>query len=115
MQELPCNRVCAAGPAAWEHYEIVANWPDGGICGYCYQQAKRTRGTCRCGHEGVSPGRIEDLPACRGCSGVTLNVDCRQCGAEDELYHQGRCWSCTLAATVDRLLADPAKAPSRPA
>ena len=102
-------------PARWpvpcarcnQHHQIVANWPDGGICGYCYQQAKRTRGACRCGHEGVLPGRISGHPACRRCSGVKLNVDCRLCGAEDELHDGGRCWNCTLGMTVERLLVDP--------
>lgn len=89
------------------HYQIVARWPDGGICGYCYQQAKRTRGTCACGHTGVLPGLIDDSLACRACSGVKLNIDCRTCGAEDELYSGGRCLHCTLADTVDRLLTDP--------
>jgi hypothetical protein len=36
-----------------------------------------------------------------------LNVDCRTCGAEDELYNGSRCWACVLAATVDRLLTNP--------
>lgn len=97
---VPCVR-CS------QHHEIAANWPDGGICGYCYQQAKRTRGACRCGHSGVLPGRVDGHPACRRCSGVKLNVDCLLCGAEDELYTGGRCWGCTLATTVDRLLANP--------
>lgn len=97
---VPCAR-CS------QHCEIAANWPDGGICGYCYQQAKRTRGTCHCGHAGVLPGRVDGQPACRRCSGVTLNIDCRVCGAEDELHSGGRCWACTLAATVDRLLTNP--------
>jgi len=98
---VPCGR-CR------QHHQIVANWPNGGVCGYCYQQAKRTRGTCECGHEGVLPGVIDGRPACRGCSGVKLNVDCRLCGAEDELYGGGQCWGCTLAATIDRLLTNPA-------
>jgi integrase len=34
-------------------------------------------------------------------------VDCRTCGAEDELYSGGQCWTCVLAATVDRVLTDP--------
>ena len=97
---VPCNR-CR------QHHQIVANWPDGGVCGYCYQRAKRTRGTCRCGHEGVLPGLAGGQPSCRRCSGVKLNIDCRGCGAEDELYSGGRCWSCTLAAMVDRLLTNP--------
>jgi len=98
---VPCGR-------CHQHHQIVANWPDGGVCGYCYQRAKRTRGTCECSHEGVLPGLVDGRPACRGCTGVKLNIDCRLCGAEDELYGGGRCWSCTLAATVDRLLTNPA-------
>jgi hypothetical protein len=97
---VPCGR-CGG------HYQIVANWPDAAVCGYCYQQAKRTRGTCPCGHEGVLPGRLDDMPACRRCSGVKLNVDCQSCGAEDEIYAGGRCWSCVLEVTVDRLLTNP--------
>lgn len=97
---VPCGR-CG------EHHQVVANWPDGGVCGYCYQQAKRTRGTCACGHEGVLPGRIKGQPACRRCSGVKLNIDCKTCGAEDELYRGSRCWSCELAVTVDQLLTNP--------
>lgn len=97
---VPCGR-CR------DHYEVVANWPDGGVCRYCYQQAKRTRGTCECGHEGILPGRIDGHPACRSCSGLKLNIDCKTCGAEDELYRGGRCWSCELAVLVDQLLANP--------
>jgi integrase len=94
----PCGR-CA------EHHQIAVRWPDAAICGYCYQQAKRTRGTCACGHEGVLPGRIDTLPACRKCSGVRLNVDCIGCGNEDELHSGNRCWPCILSTTVDRLLS----------
>ena len=99
---VPCGR-CG------EHHQIAANWPDAAICVYCYQQAKRTRGTCACGHQGVLPGLIAGAPACRDCSGVRLNVDCRSCGAEDELYDAGRCWSCVLAATSTSSL--PARRP----
>lgn len=97
---VPCSR-CG------QHHQNVANWPDGGICAYCYQQAKRTRGTCACGHEGVLPGLIDGAPACRACSGVRLNVDCVSCGAEDELYSGGQCWTCTLGNAIDSLLTNP--------
>ncbi|MGD3152500.1 Fis family transcriptional regulator [Tsukamurella tyrosinosolvens] len=53
------------------------------------------------------PGIIDGKPACRTCTGVKLNVDCVQCGAEEELYKQGCCWRCVLGATVDRLLTNP--------
>lgn len=99
---VPCGR-CG------QHHQTVARWPDGGVCGYCYQQAKRTRGTCACGHEGVLPGIIDDQPACRRCSGIRLNVDCESCGAEDELHSGGRCWSCVLATVVEDLLTDPSR------
>jgi len=89
------------------HYELVASWPDGSICGYCYQAAKRTTGICACGHQGVLPGLIDDRPACRRCSGVKLNVDCVACGAEAELYSGGRCQRCVLSVTAQRLLTHP--------
>lgn len=53
------------------------------------------------------PGIINGQPACRKCTGIKLNVDCVECGAEEELYAQGRCWRCVLSATVDRLLINP--------
>lgn len=96
---VPC---CRCG----SHYQVAARWPDGSICGYCYVQAKRTTGQCACGHNGVLPGMIDDRPACRKCSGVKLNVDCAECGAEAELYAQGRCWTCTLNRAVDRSLTN---------
>lgn len=53
------------------------------------------------------PGRIDGQSACRRCSGVKLNLDCKTCGAEDELYRGSRCWSCELAALVDQLFTNP--------
>ncbi|KSZ56591.1 Fis family transcriptional regulator [Rhodococcus rhodochrous] len=97
---IPCTR-CG------EHYQIATHWPDGPVCNYCYQQAKRTRGTCGCGHTGVLPGVLDGVPACRRCSGISVNLDCRVCGAEDELYRGGRCQRCELASLVDDLLTDP--------
>ena len=99
----PCARCQQA-------YKPVAHWPDGTVCQYCYLAAKRTRGTCpACGHDGVLPGRDSDSrPTCRPCSGVTLNVDCQECGREDELHSGGRCWACTLRRHVETLLTAPA-------
>lgn len=97
---VPCDR-CG------RHYEVVANWPNESVCGYCYQAAKRITGICACGHQGVLPGIIDNQPACRRCSGVTLNVDCVSCGEEAELYSGGRCQRCVLAATARHLLTNP--------
>jgi hypothetical protein len=70
-------------------------------------QAKRTRGACaNCGHVGVLPGRDdEDQPTCRTCSGIRLNVDCVECGAEAELYRGGRCLACELRKEATLLLS----------
>lgn len=97
---VPCDR-CG------RHYEVVANWPNESVCGYCYQAAKRITGIFACGHQGVLPGIIDNQPACRRCSGVTLNVDCVSCGEEAELYSGGRCQRCVLAATARHLLTNP--------
>lgn len=89
------------------HYPTAAVWPDGRVCGYCYQAAKRCTGRWACGHEGVLPGRITGRPACRRCSGVRLNVDCLCCGEEGELHSGGRCWRCTLTEVVEEVLTNP--------
>lgn len=34
-------------------------------------------------------------------------MDCRTCGAEDELHGGGRCWTCVLGNVVNDLLTDP--------
>lgn len=89
------------------HYFLVKRWPDGTVCEYCYVAAKRVTGVCACGHKGILPGIIGGRPACRGCSGVDLNLDCVECGAEAELYSAGRCQRCVLIATAQRLLTNP--------
>lgn len=91
-----------------ECYPVAARWPEGGICGYCYRAARRTSGTCAmCGHKGVLPGADgSGRPTCRTCSGIDVPVECRRCGAEDDLYRKDTCWRCALADDVTALLAN---------
>lgn len=89
------------------HYPLSVTWPDGRLCTSCRMKAMRTTGTCACGHEGVLPGRLDGIPACRACSGVRVNIDCRRCGAETELYRNQMCQRCVLADLVDAAFADP--------
>lgn len=94
----PCSR-CA------KHYPTAAQWPDGRVCTYCYRAALRTSGTCACGHIGILPGIVGGTAACRACSGVRVNIDCRRCHAEAELYSGGICWRCHLSDLVDDVFA----------
>lgn len=98
----PCARCFGA-------YELGAIWPEGRVCQYCYRAAMRTNGTCAtCGHKGVLPGLTADgLPTCRECSHISLNVDCRECGLEGEIYRAGRCWRCELRREAEALLTPP--------
>lgn len=96
----PCAR-CA------RQYQLVVTWPDGRLCNNCRLAAMRTTGTCSCGHTGVLPGRIEGRSACRSCSGVHVNIDCRRCGSEAELYRNHVCQRCVLTDLVDTAFADP--------
>jgi hypothetical protein len=91
-----------------EAYSPAAVWPEGRICTYCYMAAKRYGGTCViCRHQGIVPGITPEGRTCRLCSGITLNVDCLECGAEDELHSNGRCWRCVLKKQVGQTLAGP--------
>lgn len=98
----PCERCGQA-------YLTAAWWQDTPICCYCYNQAKRLVGQCvECGHSGIVPGRTTaGHYLCRTCSGIQLNVDCVECGAEAELYRHGHCWRCELTHQVDELLTNP--------
>ena len=97
-----------------QHYAPARRWPEGRICIYCYQAAKRTTGVCACGHQGVLPGLRNGKPACRTCTGITLNIDCVRCGAEGELFSAGRCMACALGDEVTAALTDPATAQIHP-
>lgn len=76
---------------------------------YCYNRAKRTRGSCaRCSHDGVLPGiDAEGRATCRRCSGIMIPVDCARCGAEDILYRSGTCYRCALNDEITGLLTGP--------
>lgn len=104
----PCARCNLAYPPA-------AIWSEGTVCTYCYMAAKRARGTCsRCGHTGIVPGLSPEGALCRPCSGIKLNVDCRRCGGEDELYSGGRCWKCAFSDQIHQTLSGPdGEVPSR--
>jgi hypothetical protein len=42
-------------------------------------------------------------------AGIRLNVDCRNCSAEEELHSGGRCRTCVLGSVVDDPLTNPTR------
>jgi hypothetical protein len=87
----------------------IVYWPEGPMCGQCYDTALRRRGRCTgCGEE----RRLVDPPGsdatrCCDCAGVPPLARCTQCGIEDKLYERGRCERCTLARRATALTAGP--------
>jgi hypothetical protein len=84
-------------------------WPEGPVCGHCYDTALRRRGRC------AGCGELRCLTAppgpaatrCCDCAGTRPLARCSACGIEDKLYERGRCDRCTLARRADELLAGP--------
>lgn len=92
-----------------DHYPVAAHWPEGPVCSYCYQAAKRTEGTCAgCGHTGMTPGRDDvEGPLYPRCSKIPLDLTCNRCGDETWLAKANVCWRCLLDDIVRGLLSGP--------
>jgi len=87
----------------------TAHWPEGPVCGPCYDTALRRRGRCSgCGELRrlvAPPGPA--ATRCCDCAGTRPLARCTGCGIEDKLYERGRCDRCTLARRTNQLLAGP--------
>jgi hypothetical protein len=87
----------------------IVRWPEGPVCGHCYDSALRRRGRC------AGCGELRRLTAppgpgatrCCDCAGTRPLARCSECGIEDKLYERGRCDRCALARRADELLAGP--------
>jgi hypothetical protein len=90
-------------------YRSGARWPEGRVCVYCYEQARRRIGVCvLCGHQGAVPGlNIDRGPTFLRRIGIALDLIGRRCGAEGDLDWRRICWRCVLTATVNQLLTGP--------
>ena len=96
---VPCGR-CG------DHHQIVANWPDGGVCGYCYQQpsahvapAVRPRGRL--------PGRSTGSPPAGDALASSSTSTARPAAPRTSSTAAADAGSCELAALVDQLLTNP--------
>lgn len=91
-----------------------ARWPEGPICGICYQQATRTHGICPdCGQYRLLPGPPGGTgqPACAPCAGIAQDFGCTRCGQEGEFYRRGLCARCVLREDLTAELVVPAADP----
>jgi hypothetical protein len=92
--------------------KIRVRWPDGKICGICFQDATRTFGSCgQCGRDRLLPGRDGDRRLCRACAGITTDLDRHRCGAEGEHHRHGLCARCTLRDDLTALLLPRSRSP----
>lgn len=98
--DLHCDR-CGRSTA-----KIRVAWPDGAICGICFTNALRTRGTCpACNTIRLLPGRsASGTDICRDCAGITTEMTCEDCGEETERFRSGRCIRCVLRIDLEVLL-----------
>ncbi len=89
---------------------VTAHWPEGPVCGTCYQHALAAKARCpSCGQTRRLlryPGFEE--PICRHCAGGPADHVCGRCGAEDAPYGRGLCARCVLHDRLTELLGDPA-------
>lgn len=86
----------------------MAQWPEGPVCGSCYQRALGAKGECpECGQTRRLmhyPGYLE--PVCRECAGVPAHNLCGRCGDETAPYARGLCGRCVLHDRLTELLGD---------
>jgi hypothetical protein len=103
----PRRTVCCAH--CGQQRPPTAHWPEGPVCGHCYDTALRRRGRCTgCGETRrlVAPAG-PDAARCCDCAGVPPLARCSDCGIEDKLYERGRCERCALVRRATELLAGP--------
>src|SRR5438034_110407 len=79
------DRICGRCGRAVGYLRSVG-WPEGPICGICYETATHTRGRCpSCGEDRLLPGLdAERRPICVTCAGLPSDFHCTRCGREQE-------------------------------
>jgi hypothetical protein len=84
-------------------------WPEGRVCKYCTEAARVTESTCtNCGQTGVAPGRgTAGELLCLRCSGIPLDLTCRECGLEQPIARGRKCWRCRLREKIAECLTGP--------
>lgn len=86
----------------------AANWPDGAVCYACYEGARIEWGFCAsCGEWKITPGRDADhAKCCAKCSGISIDLLCPSCGAENGRFTSTQCSRCWVFSVLEPVLVD---------
>lgn len=100
--EVTCARCGDLTPKSTTKYRF----PEGAICGRCYDRATHTHGQCTgCGAHRLLPG-IDDVgrPICVVCAGIRRDFHCSRCGEERAIFRSGLCERCALEDDLESVL-----------
>ena len=88
----------------------TAHWPEGPVCGSCYQRALDAQGTCpRCGERRrLMRYDAGETAICHECAGVPAHHVCGRCREEAAPYARGLCARCVLHDRLVELLGNQA-------
>lgn len=78
------------------------------MCGTCARRRVLRRGVCSgCGQTRSLPANGSDhTPACAACGGITEDLRCRTCGADDDFRTLTQCRRCSLRRLLGRVFDD---------
>lgn len=82
-------------------------FPEGLICGRCYDRAVHTFGKCPiCSTDRLLPG-IDSAgrSTCSDCSGLGRDFFCKRCGKEGAIFRRGNCERCSLDDDLSEILS----------
>lgn len=102
---MTCARCDELTPKSTTKYRF----PEGLICGRCYDRAVHTHGRCNeCRTIRLLPGvNSAHDPICVTCAGIDRDFHCARCSTEAAIFRAGLCERCALADDLEELLRAP--------
>lgn len=88
---------------------VAVIWASGPVCATCYKRNLAAKGTCECcgQRRRIDPRNRNGRELCSDCARLPPMSVCDQCGREDRIYRDRRCFNCVLAERLDEILAGP--------
>lgn len=100
--EVTCARCQEQTPKTTTKYRF----PEGLICGRCYDRATHTFGDCPgCSTNRLLPGiDSSGRSVCSDCGGLGRSFICHRCGHEGAIFRRGNCERCSLDDDLSEVL-----------